>query len=161
MQRGIQNIFQNYSSICFLNGHPVRLLLFKFAVPQLAEYPCANLSHHISYHHILLILNAAGRATPFQDLWMGSCLTQKWTVQGDTHADKARDFTGKGPLGGEQEEEGTQKRLSDRACSLGFYGDGTHFQAVSDQAFSLRVFPSDTYTAQPKWTPARRTLRGW
>ena len=28
--------------------------------------------------------------------------TQKWIVQGDTCADKARDFIGKGHLGGEQ-----------------------------------------------------------
>ena len=28
--------------------------------------------------------------------------TQKWIVQGDTYADKARDFTGKGHLGGQQ-----------------------------------------------------------
>ena len=28
--------------------------------------------------------------------------TQKWIVRGDTYADKARDFTGKGHLGGEQ-----------------------------------------------------------
>lgn len=99
MQRGIWNIFQNYGSICFLNCHPGRLFIFKFAVPQLAKYPSANLSLYISYHHVLLILNAAGRAIPFQGLWMGSCLTQKWTVQGDTRADKARDFTGKGAPG--------------------------------------------------------------
>ena len=28
--------------------------------------------------------------------------TQKWIVQGDTYADKARDFIGKGCLAGEQ-----------------------------------------------------------
>ena len=86
MQTGIQNIVQNYGSICFLNCHPGRLFIFKFAVPQLAKYPSANLSLRISYHHVLLILNAAGRVIPFQGLRMGSCLTQKWTVQGDIHA---------------------------------------------------------------------------
>jgi len=33
---------------------------------------------------------------------LGSCLTQKWIVQGDTYADKIRDFIEKGHLGGEQ-----------------------------------------------------------
>ena len=38
--------------------------------------------------------------------------TQKWIVQGDICADKARDFTGKGHLSGEQEGEGTQENSS-------------------------------------------------
>ena len=38
--------------------------------------------------------------------------TQKWIVQGDTCADKARDFIGKGHPGGEQEGEGTQENCS-------------------------------------------------
>ena len=36
--------------------------------------------------------------------------TQKWIVQGDTRADKARDFTGKGHLGREQEGKRTQEK---------------------------------------------------
>ena len=35
--------------------------------------------------------------------------TRKWIVQGDTCADKAREFIGKGHPGGEQEGEGTQE----------------------------------------------------
>ena len=38
--------------------------------------------------------------------------TQKWIVQGDTCADKARDFIGQGHLGGEQEGKGTQENCS-------------------------------------------------
>ena len=38
--------------------------------------------------------------------------TQKWTVRGDTCADKARDFIGKGRLAGEQEGKGTQENFS-------------------------------------------------
>ena len=38
--------------------------------------------------------------------------TQKWIVQGDICADKARDFIGKGHPGGEQEGEGTQEKSS-------------------------------------------------
>ena len=38
--------------------------------------------------------------------------TQKWIVRGDTCADKARDFIGKGHPGGEQEGKGTQENCS-------------------------------------------------
>ena len=38
--------------------------------------------------------------------------TQKWIVRGDTCADKARDFIGKGCLGREQEGQGTQENCS-------------------------------------------------
>ena len=38
--------------------------------------------------------------------------TRKWVVRGDTCADKARDFIGKGHPGGEQEGEGTQENCS-------------------------------------------------
>ena len=38
--------------------------------------------------------------------------TRKWIVRGDTCADKARDFTGKGHLGGEQQGKGTQENCS-------------------------------------------------
>ena len=38
--------------------------------------------------------------------------TRKWIVWGDTRADRARDFIGKEPLGGEQEGKGTQEDSS-------------------------------------------------
>ena len=38
--------------------------------------------------------------------------TQKWIVRGDTCADKARDFIGKGRPGGEQEGQRTQENSS-------------------------------------------------
>ena len=38
--------------------------------------------------------------------------TRRWIVWGDTCADKARDFTGKGHPGGEQEGKGTQEDCS-------------------------------------------------
>ena len=38
--------------------------------------------------------------------------TQKWIVQGDTRADKARDFIGKWHPGGEQQSKGTQEHYS-------------------------------------------------
>ena len=39
--------------------------------------------------------------------------TRKWIVGGDTCADKARDFIGKGHPGGEQEGKGTQENCSE------------------------------------------------
>ena len=42
----------------------------------------------------------------------GSCLTLRNELSKETHADKARDFIGKGCLGREQEGKGTQKDCS-------------------------------------------------
>ena len=62
--------------------------------------------------------------------------TWKWIVWGDTCADKARDFIGKGHPGGEQSGKGTQENLlCCVARSLGFYGDGISFRVVFDQSF--------------------------
>ena len=47
--------------------------------------------------------------------------TRKWIVRGDTCADKARDFIGKGHPGGEQEGKGTQENCSAECLAvLGF-----------------------------------------
>ena len=48
----------------------------------------------------------------FQGLKLGSCLTLGNELSKETHADKARDFIGKGHPGGEQEGEGTQENCS-------------------------------------------------
>ena len=57
--------------------------------------------------------------------------TQKWIVQGDTRADKARDFIRKRRPGGEQQGKGNEENCSDNmAHSLGFYGDGISFWVV-------------------------------
>ena len=42
----------------------------------------------------------------------GLISTGKWIVQGDTCADQARDFIGKGSLGREQESKATQENCS-------------------------------------------------
>ena len=49
---------------------------------------------------------------PFQGPKLGSCLTLGNELSEETHADKARDFIGKGHPGGEQEGEGTQENCS-------------------------------------------------
>ena len=46
------------------------------------------------------------------------------------------------------------------AHSLGFYGDWISFQVVFGQSFSFRGLPGGPCIAQPRWTPARRILRG-
>ena len=56
--------------------------------------------------------SVAGKGTPFQGPKLGSSNTRKWVVWGDTCADKARDFIGKGPPGGEQQGKGTQENCS-------------------------------------------------
>ena len=61
---------------------------------------------------------AGGRETPSRArdwvLTLGNELSEK------THADKARDFTGKGCLGGEQEGKGTQEDSATWLAVLGF-----------------------------------------
>ena len=87
--------------------------------------------------------------------------TQKWIVQGDTHADKARDFVGKRHLGREQEGKGIQENCSAMwVAVLGFYGDGISFWVVSCQSFRLRVLSGGTCIAQPRWIPMRMILEG-
>ena len=49
---------------------------------------------------------------PFQGPKLGSCLTLRNELSEETRADKARDFTGKGHPGGEQEGKGTQENCS-------------------------------------------------
>ena len=66
--------------------------------------------------------------------------TRKWIVQGDTCADKARDFIGKGHPGGEWEGKGTQENCSVTwlavsgfmAMGLVFMGDGLSSASHSD-----------------------------
>ena len=84
--------------------------------------------------------------------------TWKWIVWGDTCADKARDFTGKGHPGREQEGQGAQEDSS--AGGLQFYGDGISFQVVISQSFWLRVLPGGAPLVQPRWMPERRILGG-
>ena len=66
--------------------------------------------------------------------------TRKWIVQGDTCADKSRDFIGKGHPGGEWEGKGTQENCSVTwlavsgfmVMGLVFMGDGLSLANHSD-----------------------------
>ena len=87
--------------------------------------------------------------------------TRKWTVQGDTHADKARDLIGKGCLGREQEGRATQENCF--ATWLTFSGfrvmrliSGLSLANHSDTESFLAMHAS----VQPRWKPSRRNLRG-
>ena len=88
--------------------------------------------------------------------------TQKWTVRGDTCADKARDFIGKGA--GVESSRVREPRRTAPPCgsahSLGFYGNGISFQVVFSQSFWLRVLPAGARLVQPRWMPERRILGG-
>ena len=50
--------------------------------------------------------------------------TQKWFLRGDAHADRARDFIGKGLPGGEQEGKRTQNSSATRLAVSGFMMTG-------------------------------------
>ena len=78
--------------------------------------------------------------------------TWKWIVRGDTCADKARDFIGRGHLGGEQEGKGTQENSSATWQSriLWWWNSGC-FRVVFSQSFWLRVLPGGVCLVQPRW----------
>ena len=59
---------------------------------------------------ILSLALLCWKVDPFQGPKMDN--TWKWIVQGDTHADKAKDFIGKGWLGREQQGKETQENCS-------------------------------------------------
>ena len=50
------------------------------------------------------------KGVPFQGPKLGSCLTLRNELSEEKHAEKARDFIGKGRPGGEQEGEGAQEK---------------------------------------------------
>ena len=56
--------------------------------------------------------NFIAEGDPFQGSKVGSCLTLRKELSEVTCTDKARDFTGKGHLGGEQEGQGTKETCS-------------------------------------------------
>ena len=57
----------------------------------------------------MTIQHCCRKGDPFQGLKLGSCLTLGNELSEETRADKARDFTGKGHPGGEQQGKGTQE----------------------------------------------------
>ena len=61
---------------------------------------------------VMLMWLCCRKGHPFQSPTVGSSNIWKWIVQRDTHVDKARDFTGKGCLGGEQQGKRTQEDCS-------------------------------------------------
>ena len=67
----------------------------------------------IFIEHLLCVPSLCCRkGDPFQGPKLGSCLTLRNELSEETHADKVRDFIGKGHLGGEQEGQGTQENCS-------------------------------------------------
>ena len=56
--------------------------------------------------------NCCRKGDPFQGPKLGSCLTLRNELSKETHADKARDFIGKGHPGEEAVSEGTQENCS-------------------------------------------------
>ena len=64
--------------------------------------------------------------------------TWEWIVRGDTHADKAKDFIGKGPPGGRAAGKGNPGELLCHVAHIsGFMGMGLASRVVSGQSSCL------------------------
>ena len=115
---------------------------------------CDETKNRGTYIHVttpnMMKLFQEGRLLPGPETGLLSN-TRKWIVQGDTCADKARYFIGKGNPG---------EQLCHMAFSLGFYADGISFWVVFSQSFWLRVLPGGARLVQPRWMPERRILGG-
>ena len=82
-------------------------------------------------------------------------------VQGDTHADKARDFVGKGCPCGEQQGKRTQEnRPAGWLTVLGFVVMGL-VSRLSLANHSDSFLAACGCMAQPRWISAKRILAGW
>ena len=104
-----------------------------FAAPQNNSDTVSTVSPSISHEVVV----GRGRP-PYRAPRAGSCLTLGKELTEETRADKARDFIGKGHLGGEQQGKETQENCSATchvARSLGFYGNGISFWVVFGQSF--------------------------
>ena len=75
------------------------------------------------------------KGDPFQGPKLGSCLTLENELSKETHADKARDFIGKGTRVEISSEGNPGELLCRMACSLGLYGDGISFRVNFGQSF--------------------------
>ena len=78
-----------------------------------------------------------GRGTPLRGLRMGSCLTLRNELSEDTRADKARDFIGKGRLGGEQQVREPGRTALPHGSQSQVYGSGVSVWVVSGQSSCL------------------------
>ena len=76
-------------------------------------------------------------------------------------SDKARDFIGKGCLGGEQESKGTQENCSVTWLAVSdFMVMGLVSQLSLANPCESRVLPGGACLVQPRWMPERRILGG-
>ena len=90
-----------------------------------------------------------GEPLPGPETWLWSN-TRKCVFRGDTRADKARDFTGKGHPGGEQEGKGTQENSSATWLAVtGFMVMGLVSGWSLANSFCLRVLPGGACLVQP------------
>ena len=87
-------------------------------------------------------------------------ITQKWIVRGHTSADKARNFTGKGQAGGEQEGKGTRRPALPHGSQSGFMVMGLVSGLSLAKHSNSGVLPGGASLVRPRWMPDRRMLRG-
>ena len=87
--------------------------------------------------------------------------TGKWIVQGDTHADKAKDFVGKDAPGDEQ-PTGTQEDCSASWFTVsGFMVIGVSFQVVSGQSSCLAHIWSDSGSFLGEGMATHSSILAW
>ena len=104
--------------------------------------------------------SVAGRGT-LARTQPSSCRRLGSELSEETHAEKARGFTGKGLLGEEQGVRGPRGTALPCGLQSQVYGDEMSFWVVSGQSFGLRVLPGGASIVQPRWVPARRILGDW
>ena len=83
--------------------------------------------------------------------------TWKWIVQGDSYADKARDFIEKGHQG-ESSKGNPGEMFCHMAHSFRFYGKWFSFLVVCGQSFWLMGIPGGVHISQLRWISAGRIL---
>ena len=74
-------------------------------------------------------------------------------IRGDTCAEKARDFSGKGHLGGEQQSKGTQEDCS----AMGLAASGFMVMGLISGLSLANHSDSESF---PRWMAVRRILGG-
>ena len=143
-------------------------VLWRFVVASLPRSKCFLILWLQSLSTVILepkeiksvTVSVAGRGTTSRAPSGLLSDTQKWIVRGDTRADKARDFIGKGHPGessGVRGPRGTALPCGSQPLVL---CDGIRFRVVFSQSFWLRVLPGGARLVQPRWMPARRILGG-
>ena len=137
-----------------LKSHGQRSL----AVAKTRTWLSGSACTHTHTHFLYILQEEGSLPGPKSGL---SSNTQKWIVGGDTGADRARGFIGKGRLGRVVGLGSPGGLLCHVALTLRFYGKGVSFQVVSGQSLWVKILLSGMCIALQRWIPVRKILAGW